>query len=55
MCLNGSRFNMEKIKSSNPVDMDFSYATALDSLDIFKEEDTLNIIKDMVPLGMFFI
>ncbi len=42
---------MEENNSSKPADMDFSYGTAFDSLDIFKEEDTLNIIKDMVPIG----
>nr|XP_014095998.2 sterol regulatory element-binding protein 2 isoform X1 [Bactrocera oleae] len=43
---------MEENNSSKPADMDFSYGTAFDSLDIFKEEDTLNIIKDMVPIEM---
>uniref|UniRef100_A0A034W8S7 Sterol regulatory element-binding protein 2 n=1 Tax=Bactrocera dorsalis TaxID=27457 RepID=A0A034W8S7_BACDO len=43
---------MDENSSSNPVDMEFSYGTGFDSLDIFKEEDTLNIIKDMVPLEM---
>ncbi|XP_018789489.1 PREDICTED: sterol regulatory element-binding protein 2 [Bactrocera latifrons] len=43
---------MDENNSSNSVDMEFSYGTGFDSLDIFKEEDTLNIIKDMVPLEM---
>uniref|UniRef100_A0A0A1XBK7 Sterol regulatory element-binding protein 2 n=1 Tax=Zeugodacus cucurbitae TaxID=28588 RepID=A0A0A1XBK7_ZEUCU len=43
---------MDENSESNPIDMDFSYGAAFDSLDIFKEEDALNIIKDMVPLEM---
>lgn len=42
---------MEGNNTVNTFDMEFSYGGAFDSLDIFKEEDAMNIIKDMLPLG----